>query len=89
MFTFTLISKFLQKEVFGNTVLHFAALKGSLDIASKILAVFIRSGIRINTRNRMGQTAPALALQQGHVKCVELFREISADFSTKVSLQRH
>ena len=75
-----------KKDRFGNSALHFAALKGNAGIVKTLLEVISRTGSEINSRNRIGQTPAAIALQEGHISLVELFKKTSkVDFDTKVS----
>ncbi|XP_076812026.1 uncharacterized protein LOC143458986 [Clavelina lepadiformis] len=77
-----------QSDVVGNTALHYSALAGNETIMGNLIGALLRSGLDINVRNRLGQTAAALALHLGHISCVELFRygfsNKPADFSTKI-----
>lgn len=77
----------LQKDNFGNTVLHYASLAGKAMILSNLLYALGRSKVNVNARNNFGQTAASLAKKAGNEECVNVFKSKipEADFRSKVN----
>lgn len=64
-----------QKDGFGSTLLHHAAMNGRLDL----LEILLRHQAELNILNRVGQTPLCLAASKGHASIIEKLLEAGAD----------
>jgi ankyrin repeat protein len=64
---------------FGNTPLHLAAERGSVEIVQALL----RAGAIVNANNRYGRTPLHLAVCEGHVAIVKILLKAKANVDAK------
>lgn len=69
-----------EKDMFGDTVLHNAAM---LHVGSNIIGILTSSGADINSRNKEGVTPLEIAIQQKDVETVRLLTAAGASIHTQ------
>lgn len=70
----------LQKDMFGDTVLHTATM---LNVGLKTLEFLVKNGADVNARNKEGVTPLAIAVQKGDIVSVKYLTMNKADIHTQ------
>ena len=65
-------SRLIQEDFSGNNVLTHSAMKGDLEITTKLVASFKENGLDVDKRNLKGLTPLLITCQLGHIDCARV-----------------
>lgn len=72
----------LQKDMYGDTVLHTSVLRG---VTPAILSTLINGGADVNAKNKEGVTAFEIAVQKQNIDHIKCLAEAGSDIHSKDS----